>query len=178
MFSREAVRSVKEIKQGMLSRAFERGGQAEYDKTELLIEWRLAACRHYAQQTALSFDQEYRLEEFNNAPQDCSRALNAMNLVAHIDGSESRLMTSISYEDAVIALKDEITARQADVEHHNRAMDVIWKAPEFDFSQHAAKGAENAGNPFSIEPVSKSSLGTFLQQKIPPCPVVKKQTFH
>lgn len=91
MFSRPAVRSVEEIKQGLLSRAFARGGQKEYEKMELLIEWRLAQVRHEAQQTIEALDQEYRLSEFENCGPTQSRGIYAFNLVAHIEGRKDRL---------------------------------------------------------------------------------------
>ena len=116
MFSKQAVRSVQEIRKGLLSRAFKRGGRPEYEKMKLLIEWRLAATRHYAERSLQAFEDQYRAEEFNRGHRSDSRGIDAFNFVAHIEGREDRLHLTASYEDQVKAFKEELVARQPQVD--------------------------------------------------------------
>lgn len=92
MFSKPAVRSVEEIKAGLLSRAFERGGQAEADKMALLIEWRPAASRSANEEARLAFAEKFDPDGFQaqNEPTG-SRTLDALNWAAYLSGSDERL---------------------------------------------------------------------------------------
>lgn len=148
MFSAPAVRSRKEIQRGLLKRAFERGGEPEREKMKLLIEWRIAACHHANEQALLDFEDTYNAEAFNQTKQESSRWMNATNFIAHAEGRDERLRFT-TYDDYVAALKAQIKADQPAVDRHNKLMDIILNAPQFDL-----KAIRNSrpGAPIEIDP--------------------------
>ena len=91
MFSTSAVRSREDIKEGLLTRAFERGGASERDKMQLLIEWRIAACRHSNEKAAQTFSEEYKVAEASHYMGSGSRGIDAFNWLATIEGRDDRL---------------------------------------------------------------------------------------
>ncbi|NQZ13225.1 MAG: hypothetical protein HRT94_00175 [Alphaproteobacteria bacterium] len=86
MFSKPAVRSRKKIIKGLLSRAFDRGGAAEQEKMQLLIDWRLAACRHSNEKALQEFSSDYKLDDMRNYVSSGSRGIDAFNWLSVIDG--------------------------------------------------------------------------------------------
>jgi hypothetical protein len=86
LFQKNVVRSVKEIQASLLSRAFERGGEEEREKMQLLIEWRMAACHHENDLALEALENDYNLEAFNRTDFERSRGIKAHNLIAHLEG--------------------------------------------------------------------------------------------
>lgn len=127
-----STRSVEEIKSGLLRRAFNRGGQKEREKMELLIEWRLAACRHSNRQALKKWRNDCKLDSFDKEEADDSRWLNARNLVAHIEGRRDRLrgVSPNDNNDLRDIVKAEVARRAEGVKRHNDVMDVILNAPQ------------------------------------------------
>jgi hypothetical protein len=92
MFQRSAVRSREKIIKGLLTRAFERGGQEEQEKMELLIDWRLAACNYSNKKAALSFRQDYKLSDMKGFVSTGSRGLDAFNWISAMEGRSDTLL--------------------------------------------------------------------------------------
>lgn len=104
MFSRPTVRSRKQIQKGLLRRAFERGGAEAREKMQLLIEWRIAACRHSNEQALQAFSDDYRLDDMQNYVSSGSRGIDAFNWIATIEGRDDRL-ANMSQEAAEKRIK-------------------------------------------------------------------------
>lgn len=105
MFSKEAVRSRKDIQKGLLRRAFQRGGVEAREQMQLLIEWRLAACRHSNEKALDAFSDNYKLDELGAYASSGSRALDAFNWIATIEGRNDRL-ADMSAEQAEKRIAD------------------------------------------------------------------------
>jgi hypothetical protein len=100
MFQKSAVRSREKIIKGLLTRAFERGGQEEQEKMELLIDWRLAACRHSNNKAVLNFSQNYKLSDMRGVVSTGSRGLDAFNWISTMEGRSDTLL-DVGFEQKI-----------------------------------------------------------------------------
>lgn len=91
MFSKPAVRSRAKIIKGLLTRAFERGGEKEREQMQLLIEWRLAACRHSNNKALKQFASDYKLDDMRNYVPSGSRGIDAYNWISVIEDRDDFL---------------------------------------------------------------------------------------
>lgn len=89
-----SVRSRETIIQGLLTRAFAKS-QEEGERMELLIEWRLAACRHANRVVLQEFSSNYKLKQFSEIGTTGSRGLDAFSWLSVIEGRDDTLTDEV-----------------------------------------------------------------------------------